>query len=104
MRGDTFVAFRRDESKHLFRGGAKTVKEAKEAGRAAWGLDLAAMERLAEDYNVRFVEIPTTGGRRYRTTMDLLLGPKSFVKEYGGHRPQVLLPIQYWTLVDQENG
>lgn len=97
--GDTFSAFERDEKKHLFRGGAATLAEAKERKRAAWGLDLAAMERLFDQYNVRFVEVPTTDGVRYRTTMDMLLGPKSFVKEYGGHRPQVMLPLHYWTVV-----
>lgn len=95
--GEVFRAFERDERKHLFRGGAETVEAAMESGRAAWGLDLGAMEKLAEFHGVRFVEIPTTSGAVYRTPMDMLLGPKSYVKEYGGHRPQVMLGIDYWT-------
>lgn len=99
--GDTFTAFRRDEDKHLFRGGLDSVREAKEQGRAAWGLDLTAMVQLHDEHDVKYVEIPTMDVR-YRTTMEVLLGPKGFISEYGGHRPQVMLPLQYWTKIGTE--
>lgn len=100
VNGYTFRSFERDPSKHLFRGGAESVEEALESGRAAWGLDLGAMEKLAEFHGVKFVEIPVPDGV-WRVSIGMLLGPKSYIKEYGGHRPQVMLPTHYWT--KQEN-
>lgn len=91
-----FLAFPRREDEHLFRGGCDDVNEARENGKAAWGLDLAAMESLAADYGVELVEIPSDR-RRYRAKMETVLGPKSFVMEFGMHRPQAMLNLEYWT-------
>lgn len=96
MCGDTFTAFERDERRHLFRGAAETADEALADRSASWGLDLAVMEALRSEHGVRYVVIPTAQGRTYRVTMDALLGPKSFVKEFSGHRPQVFLGLDHW--------
>lgn len=104
VEGDVFVAYKRDIFKHLFRGRAETVEDAIRMGTAAWGLDLAAMEGL-QTAGVRFVEVPTKQGKRYRTTMDTLLGPKSYTRdgheknEFGGFRAQVFLTLNHWTEV-----
>lgn len=97
IRGDAFVAFHRDEDRHLFRGGSETAQDAMENGTAAWGLDLSAMRQLHEDYGILYVEIPTDRGT-YRAKMETVLGPKSFQKEFGGHRTQTFLGLNYWTL------
>jgi hypothetical protein len=94
--GDTFRAFAREEEKHLFRGGSETARDALKSGSGAWGLDLEVMETLARDHGVCYVEIPTPRGV-YRTKMETLLGPKSFTREFGGHRPQVFLALEFWT-------
>jgi hypothetical protein len=94
--GDTFVSTLRDPAKHGFRGGADTWARALAAQSAAWGVDLHAIETLARDHGVRVVEIRTRAAR-YRTTTELLLGPKGFVVEYGDHRRQAMLSLAFWT-------
>jgi hypothetical protein len=94
--GDTFFAAERDPVKHLFRSGYDSIADAMAAGKASWCLDLAVMEDLATNRGVRFVEVPTRRAR-YRVHLSDLLGPKSFVVEYGGHRPQVGLALHHWT-------
>lgn len=93
--GDTFTTHPRDETDHGFRGGADTWREAVEQKTAGWGLDLSAMEGLAER-GVQYVEVRAKFAR-YRTTMDTLLGPKSYVVNYAGHRRQAILPLHFWT-------
>jgi len=97
VQGETFVAFRRDEERHLFRGGSETAQDARENGTAAWGLDLSAMRQLHENHGIQYVEIPTARGT-YRAKMETVIGPKSFQKEFSGHRVQTFLPLGYWTL------
>lgn len=96
--GDTFITFERDEGRHLFRGGAETAQEAMVEKLACWGLDTEVCERLYRDHGIRFVEIPTKRCR-YRTKMEMFLGPKAFIVEYGGHRPQYMLNLEYFTEV-----
>lgn len=97
-RGDRFIAYERDETRHLFRGGSETAKDALVNGTACWGLDASAMDSLAEKFGVKYIEIPTKRVR-YQTRMATLRGPKSEVKEFGGHRPQYLLNLSYWAEV-----
>lgn len=94
---ETFTAFERTEEKHLFRNGEESAEDAIQSGKGAWGMDLAIMEALTRDHNIKYVEIPTPRGV-YRTKMETLLGPKSYHREFAGHRVQVFLPLQYWTL------
>jgi len=95
VEGTTFRC-RRSEKKHLFLGGHRTLAEALKEGRAAWGLDLGAMEGLAER-GVTTVEIRTPDAV-YRARMtDLLSEGKSFVHTFRSHRPQTFLALKWWT-------
>lgn len=96
IKGDTFTTHPRDETQHGFRGGADTWREAVEKHTAGWGIDLIAMERLAVNHGIQYVEVRGKLAR-YRTMMDTLLGPKSYVVEFAGHRRQTILPLSFWT-------
>jgi hypothetical protein len=94
----TFRHVKQDFKHHLYLHGCATPAEAIKGGRGAWGFDLALMEALREK-GVRFVEVPTEQGPRYRTTMDMILGPSGF-DVVRGDRPRVYLELKHWVPIN----
>lgn len=91
----TFFAFKRREDRHLYLGGASSVRDAVHGKTAAWGLDFIILSKLREKYGITKVVIPTSN-TVYSTTMEKLFGPDGFVKQFGGQRKQVFLSIHHW--------
>lgn len=87
IEGDTFFSPRKP-SKHLFRGGRSTVKEARRDGVSAWGLDCKVCEGLIERGVVWFVVL--VGDKRYRCRL-FDMKEKGFVLHMKPHRPQYFL-------------
>ena len=87
VEGDTFYS-RRKVGEHLFRGGCETIKEAREQGVSAWGLDCKVCDGLLQK-GVKWFVIKV--GKKYYRCRLQDLKDRGFVLHIKPHRPQYFM-------------
>lgn len=92
---------RRDEAKHLFRGGRGTVADAKRDGTASWGLDCKVCDGLF-GRGVEWLEIETRT-RTYRCKLSDMK-EKGVVLNMGKHRAQYFLNLMDFEVKGEPDG
>lgn len=90
--GNTLVC-RRNEDKHLFRGGRKTVQDAINEGTAAWGLDCKVCDGLISRNIVWFEVIGKH--KSYRCKLEDMRS-KGYVLNMKPHRAQYFLDLEHF--------
>ena len=96
VEGNVFITDR-SEKKHMFRGGHKTLQEAKEDGTLAWGIDCIACDGLIEQ-GVETIRINTK--RKVYTTKLAMFRNRGFVLHMKPHRAQYFLSVEEFDVSD----
>lgn len=90
--GNTLTC-KRDEAKHMFRGGRSTVAEAKKDGTASWGLDCKVCDGLISRGVEWLVIVSKTKIYRCKLTD---MRDKGYVLNMKPHRPQYFLNLEHF--------
>ena len=94
VEGQTLIC-KRNEEKHMFRGGHKSVEEAKRDGTASWGLDCKVCDGLISR-GVQWLEI-VGKSCTYRCTLEDMC-MKGYVLNIKPHRAQYFLNLEHFEM------
>jgi hypothetical protein len=93
--GNWFITVR-ETSRHLYRGGTKSVGQAIDDGTASWGIDAKACDgMIAKD--ITYIKIITNIGTYTGFLRDFKDNPKAFALHHKPHRAQYFLPLSEFT-------
>lgn len=90
-----YVSYRK-QSKHLYRGGEKSLLAAKRSGKAAWGMSNSLL-KLLEARGVMLLAINESElGKTYYASLERFNKEGSFL-EFGGHGLQKFMNLNSWS-------
>lgn len=95
--GNTYLSYRK-QSKHLYRGGAPTVAEAKKRGSASWGID-AELVKLLNVRDVRIFAIHESETKKtyYMSSMRFAMNARYLEFDHG---LQQFVELSKWMVAD----
>jgi hypothetical protein len=83
----------RDENKHLYRNGIKSLEAARRVGLTAWAVDKATFDNLIKQ-GIRYVAVKNGGDLAFANAVDFL--DHGTVRTFGKHGPQYFLNERYF--------
>jgi hypothetical protein len=83
----------RDEKKHLYRNGIKTLEAARKAGLTAWAVDKATFDDLIKE-GIRYVAVKTGTDLLAANAVDFM--DHGTIRTFKNHGPQYFLNERYF--------
>lgn len=98
-RNEDMLILPRDEKEHLYRSGCKSVKEARDKGLSAWGIDAEIFDKLLQE-GLKVLKV-VTKKKQYIISTDKFNEHKMRL-HYKPYRPQYFCNEKEWTILGNQ--